>query len=396
MFQLSNLFNPVKVSITAIVVASFTFFTPSAAMAAIVKLKESYGVNTAFGLNVLIKTDPTTANLLIDTSFKVPDYVALVSNYLSSDVVTTLNVRNLSPTTSPEILNGYSALRFNVAAYDNDDAIDIDYYQKSSLVNIQSNANVVLNASNNQIQQAFSLVSSKQGFEVETFIQPQYSFFNSQVILGRVATQMNISVTHNLEADENSFLYKAADFFDDLSRDGLINTIKNKIRDQVTSEHIIENLRKEIIVEPREGTVIGVRGSIDTVGTSIFTASPGTLVYDLTFSDDAENLFIPFVFGENKDFATLEFFFNDSFLGAVLGKDYEKDVLNFASFDVEQFAGVTGKLSFVLNTTSAQSATVFIPEGFSSVTPVPEPETFAMLFTGLAVLGATVRRKSAA
>lgn len=31
-----------------------------------------------------------------------------------------------------------------------------------------------------------------------------------------------------------------------------------------------------------------------------------------------------------------------------------------------------------------------------SVTPVPEPETFAMLFAGLVVLGATVRRKSAA
>lgn len=133
------------------------------------------------------------------------------------------------------------------------------------------------------------------------------------------------------------------------------------------------------------------RGSINTNGTSIYTASPGILSYDITFGEDG-TLSLPFAFGENKDDATLEVIFNDELLGTVFGADYELDELSFLDLDITNYAGMSGSLDFVLNTTGTESANIFIPESISSV---PVPAAVWLFGSGLIGLVGLARRKKA-
>ncbi len=232
-------------------------------------------------------------------------------------------------------------------------------------------------------------IYAENGFSLESGINPSWSYGDPNADLGSAVVTISQEVKQYYDADPDSWLYNAADFFNDVSKDGFYNAIRSKGRDLIQSNHWLNDNGKKLFLRVPDRAIGGVRGSIDTKGTSIFTASPGNLVYDLTFGDDP-TLTLPFAFGDNKDDATLEIFFNDTLLASVDGVDYELDELSFVDVDISSYAGMTGELNFVLNTTGTQSANVFIPE---SLATVPVPAAVWLFGSGLIGLVGVSRRK---
>lgn len=123
---------------------------------------------------------------------------------------------------------------------------------------------------------------------------------------------------------------------------------------------------------------------------SCFIAPPGILSYDLEFGQD-EALTLPFAFGENKDEATLEIFFDGVLLGSVFGADHELDELSFIDLDISSYLGMSGSLDFVLNTTGTESANIYIPE---SIEVSSVPVAVWLFGSGLLGLIGVARRKT--
>lgn len=312
---------------------------------------------------------PSIKNLSIENRYGLASAITLTTTYLRSEFKSNYYISTFG---SEPGRDGYIGVKaeteaFNGASYFNFDTITNGTVTHSSTVNAEN------------------------GFWLVNSVNSQYSYGG---YLGSAVVTVSQEVNHYYDADPDSWLYHAADFFVDIYQGGpLIRTITGKVLDIIKSNHIRNQKGKKVFIPPKKyDPCLCVRGSIDLKGNSIFTASPGVLAYDIEFGED-ETLTLPFAFGENKDDATLEIFFNDNLLGFVNGSDYELDELNFLDVDITDYTGMSGSLDFVLNTTGTQSANIFIPESLA-MSAVPIPSAVWLFGSGLVGLIGAARRKA--
>lgn len=216
---------------------------------------------------------------------------------------------------------------------------------------------------------------------------------------GQFFVKMTESVVYDL--DRQSFSQKISRW---LHNDAplSISNIKRIIRKEV-SEHTLELIRKGLFVPeiPKNGGP-GIRGSVDFVGTTVFTASPGVLSYDITLSNTDDVLSVPLAFTRNNRGSFVDMFFNDELLLRVQGDDYSLDELQIFDLNVSALRGRQGTLSLVVNTSGSGSAEIFVPDSIAGnsiafadpALPVPEPQTWAMTLLGLAGLGLWLRGRN--
>jgi hypothetical protein len=187
---------------------------------------------------------------------------------------------------------------------------------------------------------------------------------------------------------------------DSISTNGLRRFIRDKV-----NEHVKEDVRKGLWVPSLPTSVGPPRASVNFTGSTVFTASPGVVGYDITLTDVDDILSIPLAFTKNNKGSFVDVLFDGQSLMRINGDDYELDELNIFDLNISAFKGRQGTLSFVINTSGSESAEIFIPESvaptvqtYDFVTPtlaVPEPEAYAMMLAGLAALGslAAIKRR---
>lgn len=336
---------------------------------------------SVFNLNVLEHLQPGQ-NIPHSNSFEIDFPVFYfeegMASYLGSMLTASFSAESFRPTTSPNKLIGGSDIGFYYEVYST--YSDHDYVKSSKTIRIQTDTKTHP-AGNFQTNHH---IINAQGFTVNTFINPQYDWWGGSVSLGSAIAYSYYTATHGFDVKKDSSLAKASDFFIDVEKDGVKKSIAERKIDEAASSHINTEISKQVTLHDSGLTN---PGTLQTVGTEIYTASPGELVYNIAFSDTAENIHIPFVFEENSLLSTLDIYFNTLLLASVQGKNYAENVLNFIEVDVSSYQNQSGLLRFVLNTTSDFRAGVYIPEGIFKVAAVPEPESYALLTLGLGLIG---------
>lgn len=330
-----------------------------------------------------IQINGSYAGSLSNTNnYRLPSAINFVSTYSHSDYASEFLIDNVTSTyrTAADSKITAGTRSFNPTT-------DQTYQDVGTTV-------TVVGSSGNPIQPPDIIhnytVNSEQGFSLESALEWDG---NDPFLKARV----NQTVIHYYDADPDSPLYQAADWMDDFNAPDLsISKVGQKAINALKSLHILNEEGKNLFIK-KKTTVLGVRGSIQMDGTSIFTASPGTLAYDLTLPGSSE-FNLPFAFTANKDEATLDAYFDGLLLGSISGNDYTLDELAFMSLDITGLEGQTGLLEFIINTTGAESANVFIPNSISSayVSAVPVPAAVWLFGSGLLGLIGVARRKKAA
>lgn len=187
-----------------------------------------------------------------------------------------------------------------------------------------------------------------------------------------------------------------------------LQALKRAIIEKVKSDHFEESSKRKIIIR---GPVMdlggcggmGCRASIEFEGTTIFTASPGLLTYDITLSEDDDILKVPLAFTRNNAGSFIDIAFDGQQLKHLNGNDFVLDELNLVQLDVANLKGRRGNLTFTITTSGLASAEVFIPESFvynqdfeftALTSAVPEPEAYGMFLLGLGLIGGIARRNA--
>ena len=185
-----------------------------------------------------------------------------------------------------------------------------------------------------------------------------------------------------------------------------VNAISRKLKEEI-SKHFIESSERKIIIK---GPIMdlqgcggqGCRASVDFIGTTLFTASPGVLAYDISLSETDDVLKVPLAFTKNNVGSFVDISFDGQSLMRLNGNDYELNELNVFELNVANLKGKRGNLTFNINTSGLESAELFAPESAivnqnfeftASILAVPEPESYAMMLTGLGVMGLFARRR---
>lgn len=207
---------------------------------------------------------------------------------------------------------------------------------------------------------------------------------------GSLKFEVEVVASHRFEGDAAGVLSRAVNWVENFFRE--IPTSPTRIlRDSLRIYNPSGSLNTE---EERRPVSIpgssGIRGSIDSDGYSVRTASPGILTFDTTLPE-IETLDIPVVFGSGHDLAQVEVLFDGDILASFSGSDFEQDLLSFLSVDLNDYAGETGQLQVILNTPSTEGAEIFIPDSFNVLGVIPEPSSLVLL--GTSVLLATSRRR---
>lgn len=222
------------------------------------------------------------------------------------------------------------------------------------------------------------------GFVSDSGIDLDHGFSGSGAA-GSFLVQYAEEVTHSFSGEDTSFLGQWGQWLDNVSIQGAKGLLR-KIND---SENSTQKQKRRYKID---AIGIGVRASVDFIGTTVETASPGSITYELSNPEDGL-LQIPFSFGRNKDDAILDIFINDTKQLTLDGKDYEEDFMSTLALDVNGYDEETIELTFLLNS-FGDSAEIFIPDEISLTSAVPEPETYAMFLAGLALLAFAQRRQA--
>ncbi len=187
------------------------------------------------------------------------------------------------------------------------------------------------------------------------------------------------------DGDQNDLLLKCSDWFDNVYQD-TFDAIKETVRKELQgdkSQHVKEERRK-IKWSP---AATGVRASADALGISIRTASPGFATYRFTLPS-AGSLSIPVVFLANPDAATVTVAFNGQVLGSFAGTDFAVDELASLTVDISSKHGQTGDLKITIDSDSANSSRIFIPdliEGYVDLNRSTIPARSAVSSSGSSV-----------
>lgn len=216
-------------------------------------------------------------------------------------------------------------------------------------------------------------------------------------VTGTLALKSEYTVNYRVDSAFDRFLgwldnVNATDF-------SIGGAIKRAILEhqQEKWEHATPTERKLFWRSRNGGT--GIRGEVIFEGISVHTASPGVLVYTATLPD-APTMDVPLAFTQNNVDAVLDVAFDGQTLASFRGDDYLTDEINLLNIDISSFAGRTGELTFTINTSGPDSAEIFVAERLgglkfaaTSLTPVPEPGTWAMMLAGLAVMAGCAGRR---
>lgn len=148
-----------------------------------------------------------------------------------------------------------------------------------------------------------------------------------------------------------------------------VNTAVRKLK-ELLNIHAVPTSQK---INIRRVPALGRRASINTLGNTIHTASPGIIVYEWALPDE-DTLNIPIVFMENTENATVDVYFEDNPIGSFLGSDFETNVMEILTTDISSYRGSNGLLKVELNVPGTDSAVVYIPDSIQleakAVTPV--------------------------
>lgn len=187
------------------------------------------------------------------------------------------------------------------------------------------------------------------------------------------------------DGDPNDLILKCSEWLDNVYQD-TFDAIKETVRKELQqdrSQHAKEERRK-LNWRP---SATGVRGSADSVGVSIRTASPGFATYRFTLPS-ANSLQIPVVFLENAQQATVTIAFNDEVLGSFSGFDYATGELVSLAVDISAKQGQTGDLKITVDSDGANSSRIYVPDvidGFVDLNRETIPTRSAMSGTAASV-----------
>lgn len=231
---------------------------------------------------------------------------------------------------------------------------------------------------------------------------PRYDVAAAQVrgsMKGFVKLEGEYNVVYRADGAFDSFL----GWLDNVNYFDVTTEIKRTLRERAEEKFMHATpAERKLFYRNRDGS-FGVRGEATFAGMSVHTASPGVLAYTATLPS-VLTIDVPVAFTKNNVGAVLDVAFDGQTLASFSGDDYLTDEINLFNIDISSFAGRTGELTFTINTTGPDSAEIFVAERLgglkvnaTSLTPVPEPGTYAMMLAGLTVIAGFVghRRRKA-
>jgi hypothetical protein len=264
----------------------------------------------------------------------------------------------------------------------------LDYYNTShgDFYSTFQDVDKLIGSSKQKTELMDTTINSTQTFQSHN---SAYVFYGDVLPDGTRFIFQEEKITKYTGVTDDAFLNQASDWLKSFSTDPVGATLKS-LRNIVESESVhAEPLYNQIKKYTTHG---GVRGSGTFDGFNVFTNSPGVATFDVTLGD-SDSLSIPLAFGDNKDDAQLEIFFDDVLLSTFDGADFGTDI-EAITLAVNEFKNTSGKMKFVLNTSGSESANLFIADDLSSLSAVPIPAA-AWLF-GSALLGLGVMKRKRA